>query len=71
MQSPPHDKSLAGEVNSNLDYVNQTAALLDLSIPPEFFPSVVEHFERVQAIAQPVLAFDLPSSLEPGFRFYP
>lgn len=52
-------------------YVKQTAALLGLTLPPEMLPSVVENFEQVMAIAQPVLAFDLPDDIEPAFIFEP
>ncbi|MEM1253046.1 MAG: DUF4089 domain-containing protein [Cyanobacteria bacterium P01_H01_bin.21] len=52
-------------------YVEQTAKLLGLSIPAEQMASVVENFERVQAIAQPVLEFPLPDELEAAPRFEP
>ena len=52
-------------------YVKHAAQLLGLSIPPEQFASVVENFERVQAIAKPVLEFPLPDSLEAAPRFEP
>lgn len=52
-------------------YVDQTARLLDLPIPPGIRPSVIENFERVIAIAQPVLEFDLPDDLEPAPVFDP
>ena len=52
-------------------YVEQTAKLLGLSIPPEQMPNVVENFARVQAIAQPVLEFPLPDDLEVASRFEP
>jgi hypothetical protein len=52
-------------------YVDQMALLLDLKIPPEIRPSVVENFERIVAIAQPVLDFELPDGLEPAPTFEP
>ncbi|MDJ0707484.1 MAG: DUF4089 domain-containing protein [Leptolyngbyaceae cyanobacterium MO_188.B28] len=52
-------------------YVQQTAQLLNLSIPPEQMAGVVENFERIQAIAQPVLEFPLPDTLEAAPRFEP
>ena len=52
-------------------YVQQTAQLLNLSIPPEHMASVVENFERIQAVAQPVLDFPLPDTLEAAPRFEP
>lgn len=52
-------------------YVDQTTALLGLTVPPEIRPSVVKNFERVMAIAQPVLDFELPDTLEPAPIFEP
>ncbi len=52
-------------------YVDQTAALLGLTIPPELRSSVVENFDRIVAIAQPVLDFELPENLEPAATFEP
>ncbi|MEO1095299.1 MAG: DUF4089 domain-containing protein [Cyanobacteria bacterium J06638_28] len=59
-----------GRFNSQA-YVEQTAALLGLEIPPEIRSSVVEHFDRIVAIAQPVLDFELPDNLEPAATFEP
>ncbi|MEM9486918.1 MAG: DUF4089 domain-containing protein [Cyanobacteria bacterium P01_F01_bin.116] len=52
-------------------YAHQTAQLLNLSIPPEQMASVIENFERIQAIAQPVLDFPVPDTLESAPRFEP
>ena len=52
-------------------YVQQTARLLGLSIPPEQMASVVENFAQVQRIAESVLEFPLPDSLEATPRFEP
>ena len=52
-------------------YVDQTLSLLGLKVPPELRPSVIENFERVVTIAQPVLDFELPDSLEPASTFEP
>ncbi|NER83711.1 MAG: DUF4089 domain-containing protein [Leptolyngbya sp. SIO1D8] len=52
-------------------YIDQTASLLGLNIPPDIRPSVIENFERIFAIAQPVLDFELPDNLEPAFTFEP
>ena len=52
-------------------YVQQTSQLLNLSIPPEQMADVVENFERIQAIAHPVLEFPLPDTLEAAPRFEP
>ncbi len=52
-------------------YVDQTARLLGLEIPPERRSSVVAHFEHVWQVAQPVLAFELPDDLESAPVFEP
>ncbi|MEM0978912.1 MAG: DUF4089 domain-containing protein [Cyanobacteria bacterium P01_H01_bin.58] len=52
-------------------YVEQTAALLGLEIPSEIRSSVVEHFDRIVAIAQPILDFELPDDLESAATFEP
>ncbi|MEO0378025.1 MAG: DUF4089 domain-containing protein [Cyanobacteria bacterium P01_A01_bin.17] len=52
-------------------YVTQTAELLGLSIPPEQMERVIENFESIQAIAQPVLDFPLPDTLEAAPTFEP
>lgn len=52
-------------------YVDQTAALLGLTIPLEIRDSVIENFELVRAIAEPVLEFDLPDTIEPAPTFEP
>ena len=52
-------------------YVVETAQLLGLFIPAEQMASVIENFERIQAIAQPVLEFPLPDTLEVAPSFEP
>ncbi|NJL48815.1 MAG: DUF4089 domain-containing protein [Leptolyngbyaceae cyanobacterium SM2_5_2] len=52
-------------------YVCQTAALLGLVIPPEIEAGVVANFEHIQAIAQPLMALNLPDSLESAATFQP
>ncbi|MEM6840279.1 MAG: DUF4089 domain-containing protein [Cyanobacteria bacterium P01_C01_bin.120] len=52
-------------------YVKQSAALLGLALPDEVFPQVVENFERVAIMAQPVLDFELPDTVEPAAIFEP
>ena len=73
MQSPASKASPNKELpNFAIEaYVDQTAGLLGLKIPPEIRPSVIENFERVIAIAQPVLDFELPDNLEPAPTFEP
>ncbi|WP_008308694.1 DUF4089 domain-containing protein [Leptolyngbya sp. PCC 6406] len=52
-------------------YVETTAALLHLEIPAVILPSVVENFDRIVAIAQPVLDFPLGETDEPAPIFDP
>ncbi len=52
-------------------YVEQTAALLDLSIPPTLREGVVINFEHIKDIAQPVIAFSLPETIESAATFEP
>ncbi|MEM9164881.1 MAG: DUF4089 domain-containing protein [Cyanobacteria bacterium P01_F01_bin.4] len=68
--SEPSPKNQSNSFNAET-YVQQTAHLLNLTIPPEQMASVVKNFELVQAIAQPVLDFPLPDTLESAPRFEP
>ena len=52
-------------------YVQHTAALLQLPIPPDQFNGVVENFARIQTIAAPVLAFSLANDIEAAPTFKP
>ena len=52
-------------------YVDCMAQLLQLSIPPEIRPSVIENFARARAIAQPLLDFELPDDIEAAPIFKP
>ena len=52
-------------------YVDQAAALLGLSIPPELRAGVVANFEHIQTIAQPVVDFSLPDTIESAATFEP
>ena len=51
--------------------VEQTAALLDLSIAPEYKPGAVENFARIAEIAQLVMEFPLPAEVEAAPIFCP
>jgi len=51
--------------------VEQMARLLGLTLPPEIVSSVIENFERLEAIAHPVLEFELPDDLESASTFSP
>ncbi|MEM1280796.1 MAG: DUF4089 domain-containing protein [Cyanobacteria bacterium P01_H01_bin.152] len=52
-------------------YVEQMAQLLGLSLPESVQPSVAENVVRMMAIAQPVLEFELPDTIEPAPTFKP
>ena len=52
-------------------YVGAMAKVLDLMIPEEIKPGVVANVEHVWAIAQPVLDFPLPDSVESAATFEP
>ncbi|MBE9207023.1 DUF4089 domain-containing protein [Nostoc sp. LEGE 06077] len=60
--------------NQELDvnkYVEQMSLLLDLPIKNEYRDGVVANFARIQAIAQLVNAFPLPTEVEPAPVFEP
>lgn len=52
-------------------YVDCMAQILQLPIPSEIRPSVVENFARAMAIAQPILDFELPDDVEAAPTFRP
>ena len=70
-KTPMQDSSHQPLEFQSEDYVNQMAVLIDLKIPPEIRPSVIENFERIHAIARPVLEFDLADDIEPAPTFNP
>lgn len=47
-------------------YVDQAAAALRLPLAPEHRPGVLLQFQRIAAIAAPLLAFPLPPDVEPA-----
>lgn len=55
------------------EYVEQMAKVLDLPIPSEYLPSVVENFASISTIASLVMEFSLPEDVEAApiydFRF--
>lgn len=53
------------------DYVDTLSAVLDLPIPAELRPGVIDNIERIWVIAQPVLDFPLPDDLEVAPTFEP
>jgi Protein of unknown function (DUF4089) len=52
-------------------YVEQTVQLLKLPVPPAQMPQVIENFQKLQVIAAPLLAFELPDDLEAAPQFEP
>ena len=53
------------------EWVDQMAALVDLPLHPEHRPGVVENFSRIAAIAQLVMEFPLPETVEAAPVFEP
>ena len=52
-------------------YVDQTAALMALTIPPTLRTSVIANFEHICEIAQPLVEFALPETIESAAVFEP
>jgi hypothetical protein len=52
-------------------YVEAMAKILDLPIPHKIRPGVVANVEHIFAIAQPVLTFPLPDTVESAATFEP
>lgn len=52
-------------------YVEQMAKLIDLPIPEECLPGVIENLERMAMIAQKVTEFPLDETIEPVPTFEP
>ncbi len=52
-------------------FVEQAASVIDLPLPPEYLPSVVDNFARIMTIAQLVTEFPLPEETEAGPVFRP
>ncbi len=67
----PHEDQAELSPAELRSYVTQTAKLLGLSLPESIEPGVVENFARLIAIAQPVLEFEVPDTVEPAPTFEP
>jgi hypothetical protein len=52
-------------------YVDLAAAAVNLPIPEETRPGVINNFERIWEIARPVVEFPLPDDLEAAPTFKP
>ncbi|PSB12583.1 DUF4089 domain-containing protein [filamentous cyanobacterium CCP2] len=57
--------------NNIPDLVDRLSAFLDLPIPPDCRPGVIANLERTATIAQLVLDFPLPETIEPSPVFQP
>ena len=53
------------------EYVDQMMLLLDWNLPDEYRGSVVENFQRIEAIARLVNEFSLPDDVEIAPVFEP
>ena len=61
---------MTDHINS-AECVEQIAALIGLPISVEHQPGVVANFERIQAVAQLVMEFPLPDTIEAAPVFEP
>jgi hypothetical protein len=52
-------------------YLEAAAAALGLQIEPEWKPAVLDNLQRSRQIAQAVLNFPLPDTVEPASVFRP
>jgi hypothetical protein len=52
-------------------YVDQTAYLIGLPLPAGYHEGVISNFERICAIAQPLLEFSVPDDIEAAPIFTP
>lgn len=52
-------------------YMDAAAVLIDLPIPPECRPGVLENLARMQQLAGAFLEFALPPDIEPANTFEP
>ncbi|HIK43956.1 MAG TPA: DUF4089 domain-containing protein [Leptolyngbyaceae cyanobacterium M65_K2018_010] len=71
MTTPPPDAPVFAPIFDATTYVQQTAALLGLPIPAAIEAGVIANFEQIQAIAQPLVALNLPEALESATTFAP
>ncbi len=52
-------------------YVDRAAQVLNLPLQPDHRPGVIENFDRMVTIAQLVLNFPLPNTVEVAPVFHP
>jgi hypothetical protein len=65
------DRSRILEKDAVADYVDLAAASLGLTLDAEYRPGVIANFERTAAIAELVMAFELPDTVESAAVFRP
>lgn len=53
------------------DYTDAAAALLAQPVPAAYRESVVKNLDIISRVAQPLMAFELPESVEPAPEFKP
>jgi hypothetical protein len=70
MEAGPMDEHLSKPVDLAA-YVEAMATALELTIPEEIKPGVVANVEHIFAIAQPVITFPLPDTVESAATFEP
>lgn len=63
--------SKLSQVSDCRAYVEETAKLLGLNLPPEYREGVVENFNQLSSIAQKVMEFPLPPDTEIAPVFKP
>jgi hypothetical protein len=69
------DQSIAGQQAvaqvEMLQYMKQAAALVEISLHPDYQPGIVANLERLKRIASLVLEFPLPDDIEAAPQFHP
>ena len=70
-ESHPISGSLLETQFDAATYVDQASALAGLSLPPSLRSGVIANFEHLLKIAQPVVEFPLPETVESAATFRP
>jgi hypothetical protein len=65
-----YDSEVSHDFNTE-EYIKSAAALLQIPLPPPLLPGVIDNFDRIIAIAEPLIAFELPDDVEPAATFNP
>ncbi|NMF82960.1 DUF4089 domain-containing protein [Nodosilinea sp. P-1105] len=73
MPAPPaaHGESPGLPPSDTAAYVAAMATMLDLPVPASLQAGVVANLEHIRAIAQPVITFALPDTIESAATFEP